>query len=372
MNDSVKIGVTGQAGFIGRHLTNYMKLKKNESELVPFEREYFQHLDELKKFVSQCDVIVHLAAINRGDPKKIYDNNVSLVELLINAIKEANHKPHIVFSSSIQEYHDNLYGASKRMGKKLFEQWANENYAKFSSLVIPNVFGAFGRPFYNSAVSTFAYQLTHGQEPTISVDAQMDLVYVNSLVERIYTIIKNGETGTIFIAPDAKMKVSAILSKFKEFKHLYLDNAIVPNVNTPFDKAIFNTFVSYIDSDHYPVTPTCSEDNRGYLIEMVKELSGGQTFFSVTKPGVTRGNHYHARKFERFCVISGEAVIRLRTIGTDKVVEYNLNGTKPSFVDISIFHTHNITNTGKIDLTTLFWTNELFNPKDQDTYYEVV
>jgi UDP-2-acetamido-2,6-beta-L-arabino-hexul-4-ose reductase len=322
--------------------------------------------------VSQCDVIVHLAAMNRGDPRKIYNNNVSLVELLINAMEETNHKPHIVFSSSIQEHRDNLYGESKRMGKRLFEQWANENQAKFSNLVIPNVFGAFGRPFYNSVVSTFAYQLTHGQEPTINTDAEMDLVYVNSLVERIYTVIKNGETGTIFITPDANMKVSAILSKFREFKHLYLDNAIVPNVNNQFDKALFNTFVSYIDSDHYPVTPTCSKDNRGYLIEMVKESSGGQTFFSVTKPGVTRGNHYHARKFERFCVIFGEAVIRLRRIGTDKVIEYHLNGTKPSFVDMPIFHTHSITNTGKTDLTTLFWTNELFNPKDQDTYHEVV
>jgi UDP-2-acetamido-2,6-beta-L-arabino-hexul-4-ose reductase len=178
------------------------------------------------------------------------------------------------------------------------------------------------------------------------------------------------DASVVCLNATAEMKVSDILARLCEFKEWYLDRHIVPNLNGPFDTALFNTFRSFIEPDHFPVYPEVHADDRGYLAEVLKELSGGQVFFSVTRPGITRGNHFHMRKVERFCVVQGEAVIRLRKIGTDQTIEYHVQVSKPSFVDIPVYYTHNITNVGTTDVLTLFWTNELFDPADPDTFYE--
>ena len=182
----IKVGITGQAGFIGTHLYNSFGLQAT-IERVNFDKSFLNNSDKLEAFVAECDVIVHLAAMNRHiDPKVIYDTNIYLVNQLIAACEKRSEPPHILFSSSTQEESDNPYGKSKLLGRELLENWAQKSGAKVTGLVIPNVFGPFGKPFYNSVVATFCHQLTHGASPTINVDSSLKLIYINELVETIY------------------------------------------------------------------------------------------------------------------------------------------------------------------------------------------
>ena len=188
----IRIGITGQAGFIGSHLYNFLGLKKDEVTRIPFQDDFFSDEAKLESFVKQCDAIVHLAALNRhNDPQTIYDTNIGLVKKLITALENTGSKPHILFSSSTQEERDNIFGKSKREGREMLAQWAEKNGALFTGMVIPNVFGPFGNPYYNSVVATFSHQLTHDEQPRIEVDAQLKLIYIGDLVKVIYYLITN-------------------------------------------------------------------------------------------------------------------------------------------------------------------------------------
>ena len=194
----VKVGITGQSGFIGTHLFNFLNQKKQEIITVPFADNYFENGDKLRKFVGECDAIVHLAAVNRhGDPQVIYDTNLKLVGNLIEAMEATGSHPHILFSSSTQEEKDNLYGKSKRDGRLLFEKWAARSSAGFTGFVIPNVFGPFGNPYYNSVIATFCHQLTHDEQPRIMVDANLQLIYVSELVGLFYDRIISSAHETL-------------------------------------------------------------------------------------------------------------------------------------------------------------------------------
>jgi UDP-2-acetamido-2,6-beta-L-arabino-hexul-4-ose reductase len=369
----MKVGITGQSGFIGYHLTNYLSLKKDEIELISFGKSFFSDTKKLRNFLLECDIVVHLAGMNRGSDKEVYDCNLRLASQLVKAFEECHVKPYVIFASSIQEERENAYGRSKKDATDLFIDWAVRNDAKFTSLIIPNVFGPFCKPYYNSVVATFCYQLAHNQEPRIESDEVLRLIFVNDLVEYIYNVIKYPSNEfRVYPQTYTEIRVSEILSKLNEFKEIYLINHTIPVLISLFDVSLFNTFRSYIDTDHFPVKSVLQSDERGDLVEAVKEKTGGQVFYSFTKPGKTRGNHYHRRKIERFFVVKGVASIKLRKIGSSQIVEYRLNGEKPSYVDIPVYYTHNITNIGETDLLTLFWTNELFKKEDPDTYYEAV
>jgi UDP-2-acetamido-2,6-beta-L-arabino-hexul-4-ose reductase len=374
----LKVGITGQSGFIGTHLYNFLNQKKEHIITVPFEDGYFEDDDKLKEFVSGCDAIVHLAAMNRhGDPQVIYDTNLKLVKNLITVMEATGSRPHILFSSSTQEERDNLYGKSKRDGRILFEMWAEKNYARFTGLVIPNVFGPFGNPFYNSVIATFCHQLTHDEQPKIVVDANLQLIYVHELIELFYQkIITSGSAPGISrfdVQYTSERKVSDILLCLENYKKLYLIGSSFPELKSAFELNLFNTFRSYIDhSARYPVMLKKNTDQRGSFTETTKTSLGGQFSFSTTLPGVTRGNHYHTRKIERFIVIKGRAIIELRRIGTKEILHFDLDGDQPSFVDMPIWYTHNIKNAGDDELITLFWINEFFNPDDPDTFFENV
>jgi UDP-2-acetamido-2,6-beta-L-arabino-hexul-4-ose reductase len=180
----LKVGITGQAGFIGTHLYNYLGLFKEEFECIPFKDEYFDNEDVLGKFVSSCDVIIHLAALNRhNDPEMIYQKNTGLVNQLIAAMESTGSRPHIIFSSSNQEELENPYGRSKKEGREKLSDWALRNNATFTGLIIPNVFGPFGHPYYNSVIATFSHQLTHEEEPKIHVNGLVCLIYIGELVK---------------------------------------------------------------------------------------------------------------------------------------------------------------------------------------------
>ena len=372
----IRIGITGQAGFIGTHLYNLLGTKEN-IQRIPFKDDFFDNDKDLRNFVGKCDVIVHLAAMNRHtDPKVIYDTNISLVQQLILAMEHEGVSPYILFSSSIQEEQNNLYGKSKQKGRKMFEEWAQKNNASFTGLVIPNVFGPFGKPFYNSFIATFCYQLNNNQQAKIDVDNTVKLIYVGSLTKYIINKIENRRDNIVekeFVPFDFEDKVSNILKKLNHYKDLYINKGIIPQLYDRNDINLFNTLASYMNiKNRYPYSLIQNSDDRGAFVEIIKLSIGGQVSFSTTKPKITRGDHYHTRKIERFTVIKGKALIELRRIGTEEVLKFYLDGEEPSYVDMPIWYTHNITNIGDDDLYTIFWINEWYDPDDADTFFEKV
>ena len=411
----IKIGITGQAGFIGTHLYNTLSLHPDKYIRIPFRDEFFQSEEVLDAFVKQCEVIVHLAAMNRhNDPNVLYKTNIELVQKLIDSMERTKSKPYVIMSSSLQEEQDNLYGLSKKEGRELFNQWADRNGAKFTGLIIPNVFGPFGVPFYNSVISTFSYQICNKQEPKIEVDNELKLIYVGDLVKVIISLFpadyaeKNTDyadkettvntegtestegtedtqntEGTedtdgwlppkvLEVPYKAKYKVSELLYKLKDYYETYVVKGIFPDLTDWFEVCLFNTFRSYLPKEHFPVKYNKHLDDRGIYVEIMKFMSQGQVSFSTTLPRITRGNHFHTRKVERFAVIKGNASIKLRKYGTDEVIEYILDGEEPAYVDMPIWFTHNITNIGDTELLTMFWINEVYDLNDPDTYYEPV
>lgn len=370
-----RVGITGQNGFVGRHLYNTLGLFPDEFERVDFKKEFFETQSDLDTFVGSCDVIVHLAAMNRHESEQvIYDTNVGLVQTLVDSLKRTKSKTQVLISSSTQEERDNLYGRSKREGRELLTNWAQQAGAEFTGLIIPNVFGAFGKPFYNSFIATFCHQLTHGEIPTIAADGEVKLIYVQELVDIIIQEIRSEKgTAQLFVEPTAVKKVSEVLELLEGYKKKYFDNGEIPVINDNFEHNLFNTYRTYIDHKiHYPVKFTQHTDPRGAFVEVIRLGIGGQCSFSTTVPGITRGNHYHTRKIERFAVIKGKALIQLRKIDTEEVLDFYLDGSEPAYVDMPIWYTHNIKNIGEEELYTIFWINEPFNPEDADTYFEVV
>jgi len=363
----MKVGITGQRGFIGWHMSQYLHLQ-DDVTLVNFERSYFENSEELISFVDKCDVVLHLAAMNRHpDPNVLYRTNIDLVQKLTDAC--VNTKPFIYFTSSTQEYLDNQYGSSKREGWKQLSKWSKTHNANVGCFVVPNVFGPFGRPNYNSFVATFCHKLANGEEATIISDAEVELVHVHDLVKQMWQTIRLRNIGRKEVPSKYKVKVSKVLRLLETFRDDYLRNGKMPNLEDDFTLHLFNMYRTYIPSNHFPVSYDKYTDDRGIFVEIVRANTSGQFSFSTTVPGITRGNHFHTRKAERFAVIKGNAKIELRKIGTEEIIEYHLDGNSPSYVDMPIWHTHNITNIGEDELVTLFWINEPYSPDDPDTYF---
>lgn len=371
----LKIGITGQAGFVGQHLYNTLGLLPDDFERINFDNSFFDDKNLLNNFVSECDAIVHLAAMNRhNDPKVIYQTNVGLVQKLIKALEETDSKAHVLFSSSTQEEKDNLYGKSKKDGRELMVNWAKKSGGVFTGMIIPNVFGPFGHPNYNSVIATFCHKLAHNETPTIDVDGDLKLIFVTELVKEIILEINKKVTNEAFLIIHTKeIKVSEILILLQNYKKQYQEKGEIPAINNDFEHNLFNTFRCYMDiKNHFPVKFTQHTDPRGSFVEIIRLGIGGQVSFSTTVPGITRGNHYHTRKIERFAVIKGKALIQLRKIGTDDVLDFYLDGNEPAYVDMPIWYTHNIKNIGDEILYTNFWINEAYNPENADTYFENV
>ncbi len=365
----MNIGITGADGLIGWHLRALLWMRGSHQVRLA-TRSTFAGPDRLADFVKGLEAVVHLAGMNRGEDVEVEAANRDLAAALVSACERTGAGPRMVFSNSIHVHRDTAYARGKRVAVDLLRAWADRNGVSFANLIFPHTFGEFGKPFYNSAVSTFCYQLAHDEPQQIIVDSDLELIHAQEVAARCLQAVETGEGGD-FRVHGAPMKVSELLQRLRSMAASYVAQ-IVPDLREPLDVRLFNTLRSYFYPHRYPVKLALHSDNRGTLFEAVKSNQGGQTFLSTTRPGITRGNHFHTRKVERFLVTSGTAEIRLRKLFSDQVTVFRVGGEQPSYIDMPTFHTHSITNVGEPDLVTLFWANEIFDPNDSDTYPEPV
>lgn len=369
MNPRFSVGVTGYRGLLGWHALGFLKSLPNV--VIKFaDRDTFADAQKLEDFVKDCDSIWHFAGMNRGDESEVAQTNLSLTTQLIAAFERTESKAHVLFSNSTHIARDTVYGQSKRECAVLLSDWALRAGGLFSNIILPNVFGEAGKPFYNSVVSTFCFQVARGEQTVVHQDAELEQVHAQVVARAFWDAVCDKRLGDFWL-PGRKISVLGLLERIRGFHALY-GSHIFPDVRDDFDRDLFNTYRSYLYPDRYPTPLTLHTDARGSLFEAVKTYNGGQTFLSTTKPGITRGNHYHTRKIERFLVVSGEAEIKIRRIFDGEVKVFAVSGKQPSYVDIPTLHTHNITNTGPNELVTLFWTHEFFDPESSDTIMEQV
>lgn len=364
-----RIGITGAAGQLGFVARARLQFH-HAMEVIPAERQTFANPRSLAAFVSQCDVIVHLAGINRGSDEEIENGNRKLAEALVQSCRQAKAKPAIVFSSSIHRDRDTPYGRAKRQCADILEEFCRSADTQFTEIVFPNLFGEFSRPFYNNFVGTFCHQISSGQEPTIDQDTEIELLHYVDAADTIAQAITVGVSG-VMRPTGVTSRVGKIAALIKDFHGEYATGT-VPDLRDPFKLKLFNTYRAYVFPQIYPVALTRHVDNRGSFFECVRAKNRGQVSFSTTLPRITRGNHFHFQKIERFLVISGTARISVRKLYSNETRQFDVIGQDPCFIDMPTMHTHNITNTGSDELLTLFWTNEFFEPKNPDTYSEPV
>jgi UDP-2-acetamido-2,6-beta-L-arabino-hexul-4-ose reductase len=251
----------------------------------------------------------------------------------------------------------------------MIQSWCQQYGGKFHNLRIPNVFGPFCKPNYNSFIATFCDIISKGESPEIINNTTVNLIYVNDVVEEFKNCIE-GESKPF---KTTEIGVSDVAELLTYFNNCYFDDGRIPDLNNDFDRNLFNTFISYIPTDKRLLKTELHNDERGSLTELVKvDSSEGQVFFSTTNKGYVRGQHFHIRKFERFCVVDGKAVIRIRKMGSDKVCEYKVSGEDIKVIDMPVLHTHNLENVGQRQLTTVFWISEIYDDKNPDTFFEEV
>lgn len=248
-NNWIRTGITGQNGFIGRNLTEYLETQK-DIVLIPCPDKVFEDNARLREFVSACDVIVHLAAISRHpEPQLMYEANMTMVKQLITAMETEEVTPHVLFASTTHEAKDTPYHNSKREARKLLDAWAKRSGGNHTGLLMPNTFGPYGKPFYNSVVSTFCRQIADGATPEIISDSNMQLIYVKNLCREIYRVIKGETCGSAFIPTyDYDVKVSSLLSTLQYFRREYQENSRAPELKDQWQKDLFTTFQYYINN----------------------------------------------------------------------------------------------------------------------------
>lgn len=363
--------ITGGHGFLGWHTAVRMHAL-HEAEALRLGRDDFENVARLAERLKHTTAVVHIAGVNRASTESaIEDGNVRAATVLADALRQNGAPTHIVYANSIQAGTDSAYGRGKRRAGEILCAVSSELGGTYVDVRLPNLFGEHGRPGYNSFVATFCHLLATGGSPTVQLDRPVPLLHAQRAAEILLQAA--AVPADAVIEPDAPVHtVGSVLATLERFATAYRDGEI-PALADAFEVDLFNTYRSYVFPSAFPHKATVNADTRGELFETVRMLGGtGQTFISTTRPGVTRGEHYHLRKIERFFVVSGEAEIALRRVLGDEVTIFRLSGREPAFVDMPTMWVHNITNVGDADLITQFWADQLHNPAAPDTYWEDV
>ena len=369
----MKILVTGANGFIGKNLC--LELKNKGFEVLPFDVDKTE--EDLKTFLGVADYIIHLAGINRPMSKEeFYNGNANFTFRLIELLKASNRIVPVIFSSSTQAELDNDYGKSKRMAEDYLFSFMEETGNPVTIYRLTNVFGKWCRPNYNSVVATFCHNIANNQPIEIRDKIhEVKLIYVDDVVKEFIHCISDNrfflKREIRGVSPEYIVSLGELANKIFGFKNTR-QSFFIPDIKDDFDRKLFATYLSYYATDSFAYEIKMNIDKRGSFTELFKTLTDGQVSVNISKPGITKGNHYHHTKNEKFIVVSGQCEIKFRKIGTKEVFSYKVNGEKIQAVDIPPGYTHCIKNIGNTDSVTIMWASEVFDADNPDTYYEEV
>jgi UDP-2-acetamido-2,6-beta-L-arabino-hexul-4-ose reductase len=366
----MKILITGAKGFIGKNLIAELKNRKY-TDILEYARDTDPVL--LDAYCQETDFVYHLAGVNRPKEQSEYmAGNFGFTKILLDTLKKHGNTCPVLISSSTQATYDNPYGESKKAGEDLMFAYGRETGAKVLVYRLPNVFGKWCRPNYNSAVATFCHNIARGLPITVNdPSVVMNLVYIDDVVEELINALQGKENciGDFCAVPVVHtITLGEIVDLLYSFKNSREERS-VPNVADGFTGKLYSTYLSYLPEDKFSYPLKMNVDGRGSFTEFIKTPDRGQVSVNISKPGITKGNHWHHSKNEKFLVVSGTGVIRFRKVGSNEVIEYYVSGDRLEVVDIPPGYTHNIENIGDTDMVTIMWANERFNPEKSDTYY---
>ncbi len=378
----MKVLVTGARGFVGKNLIaqlNNIKDGKDQTVAISTELEIFEFdidIDEnlLDKYCAECDFVFNLAGVNRPENQdEFMKGNFGFASKLLDTLKKHNNKCPIMISSSTQATLDNPYGKSKKAGEDLILEYADQTGAQALIYRFPNVFGKWCKPNYNSAVATFCNNIANGLPITVNDRSTvMNLVYIDDVVGELVNAMLGKanklEDGFCYVDVVHKTTLGEIVDLLNSFKNSRKD-LTVPKLDDSFTKKLYSTYLSYLPEDDFSYPLKMNIDDRGSFTEFIRTEDRGQFSVNISKSGITKGNHWHHTKNEKFLVVSGKGVIRFRKIDDDNIIEYFVSGEKLEVVDIPVGYTHNIENLGNADMVTLMWCNECFDPKRPDTFF---
>ncbi|WP_188205310.1 capsular polysaccharide biosynthesis protein CapF [Desemzia incerta] len=366
----MKILITGSNGFIGKNLISELK-NRNYIDIFEYDKETDPKL--LDQYCEDTDFVFHLAGVNRPkEQSEFMEGNFGFTSLLLDTLKKYNNACPVMISSSIQAELDNPYGESKKAGEDLLLNYSKETGAKVLIYRFPNVFGKWSRPNYNSAVATFCYNIAHDLPIQVNdPSVEMKLVYIDDVVTDLIKALEENENrqGAFCSIPVVHTitlgEITKLLYSFKESR---IDRT-VPDMSDKFTKKLYSTYLSYLPEDKFSYELKMNVDQRGSFTEFIRTPDRGQVSVNISKPGITKGNHWHHTKNEKFLVVSGTGVIRFRKTDSEEVIEYFVSGDKMEVVDIPVGYTHNIENLGDSDMVTIMWVNEPFDPEQPDTHF---
>jgi UDP-2-acetamido-2,6-beta-L-arabino-hexul-4-ose reductase len=366
----MKILITGAKGFIGKNLVTELK---NRKYTYIFEYDRATDPTLLEEYCKEADFIFHLAGVNRPKVQSDFmEENFGFTSTLLDTLKKHNNSCPVMISSSTQAKLDNPYGKSKKAGEDLLFNYSKETGAKVLVYRFPNVFGKWCRPNYNSAVATFCHNIAYGLPITVNdPSVVMNLVYIDDVVNELINALdgeenRNGDfCGVPVVHTITLGEIVNLIHSFRKSR----EERSIPNMSNEFTKKLYSTYLSYLPEDKFSYELKMNVDNRGSFTEFIKTPDRGQVSVNISKPGITKGNHWHHTKNEKFLVVSGRGVIRFRKIDSDEIIEYFVNGDKLEVVDIPTGYTHNIENLGDADMVTIMWANEPFDPEKPDTYF---
>lgn len=361
--------VTGSKGFIGRNLC----LRLAEAKYGVFEFDLGQSDEELKSFVDEADFIVHLAGVNRPlSPEEFLDGNVHFTKKLLDIVEETGCVAPILFASSTQAALANPYGQSKKQAEEFLFVFGKSHTNPIAVCRFYNVFGKWCMPNYNSVIATFCHNVARGLPLQVNENAPaIDFIYIDDLVSWIMGVIERRipiVAEVMYPEPHYTKSLPEIVSLLESFRESRTSH-MVPEIQDGFAKALYSTYLTYLPEGEFSYPLDMHNDFRGSFTEVLKTTDQGQISVNVSKPGITKGNHYHHTKNEKYLVVHGTCEIKFRKIGTDEVIIYRCSDKKMEIVDIPPGYTHSITNVGSDDSVTLMWANELYDPENPDTHY---
>ena len=369
----MKILITGANGFIGKNLIAELKNRKY-NDIYKYDIDTEPQL--LDKYTGDCDFVFHLAGVNRPkDEAEFMTGNFGFTDTLLGKLKEAGNKAPVLITSSIQAELDNPYGKSKKAGEDLMFSYSEETGSKVYVYRLPNVFGKWCRPDYNSAVATFCNNIAAGLPIKVNdPSVVMNLVYIDDVVNEFINAMEGkaniieGFGAVPTVHTTTLGHIVETIQSFKEDR----EKLKLPKLDDALTSKLYSTYLSYLPTDGFAYPLKMNKDERGSFTEFIRTPDRGQVSVNVIRPGITKGNHWHHSKNEKFLIVKGRGRISFRKFGEEPIYDYDLDDRIFTVVDIPTGYTHSITNIGEEDMVVVMWANEAFNPDKPDTYYEKV